>query len=77
MFISYFQQKWFLRVLLIYLSMNEDDRAEESPCSTLTIYMEHTQNLQEADPPDGRRCKYLPVGTHRENHNGSHHHYQI
>jgi hypothetical protein len=59
------------------LSMNEDDGPKETPCSTLSIYMEHAQNLQEANSPDGRRSKYLPVGTHREHHNGSHHHYQI
>lgn len=34
----------------VYLPMNVDNRAQETPCSTLPVHMEHSQDLQEANP---------------------------
>lgn len=30
--------------------MDVDDRAQEAPCSTLPVHVEHSQDLQEANP---------------------------
>lgn len=34
----------------VYLPMDVDDRAQEAPCSTLPVHVEHSQDLQEANP---------------------------
>lgn len=34
-----------------YLSMDEDDGAEETPGPPLPVHVEHSEDLQEADPP--------------------------
>lgn len=34
----------------VYLPMDVDNRAQETPCSTLPVHMEHSQDLQEANP---------------------------
>lgn len=34
----------------VYLAMDVDNRAQKTPCSTLPVHMEHSQDLQEANP---------------------------
>lgn len=40
-----------LKAVIVYLPMDEDNRAQETPGSSLPVYVEHTQDLQEANPP--------------------------
>lgn len=34
----------------VYLPMDEDNRAQETPGSSLPVHMEHSQDLQETNP---------------------------
>lgn len=34
----------------VYLPMDVDYRAQETPCSALPVHVEHSQDLQEANP---------------------------
>ncbi len=38
-------QHWSMNVRFIYLSVDEYDRAEQPPCATLAIDVEHAQDL--------------------------------
>lgn len=39
-----------LKAVIVYLPMDEDNRAKETPRSSLPVHMEHSQDLQEANP---------------------------
>ena len=60
-----------------YLSVDEDDRSEESPGAALPVDVEHAQDLEEADAADGRGGEDLPVRTHRQHHDRRRHHDQV
>ena len=61
----------------LYLSVDEDDRAEEPPGAALPVDVEHAQDLEEADAADGRGGEDLPVRTHRQHHDRRRHHDQV
>lgn len=48
----YLEQKSgvLLKALTVYLSMDEDNGAKQTPGSSLAVHMEHSQDLQEANP---------------------------
>lgn len=37
--------------VIVYLPMDEDNWAQETPRSSLSVNVEHTQDLQKANPP--------------------------
>ncbi len=57
--------------------MDEHDRSQESPCPSLPVHVEHPQDLQEPDAPDGGGGENLAVGAHRKDHDGGGDHDQI
>ena len=61
----------------LYLSVDEDDRAEEPPGAALPVDVEHAQDLEEADAADGRGGEHLPVRTHGQHHDRRRHHDQV
>lgn len=52
--------------ILVYLSVNEDDRAQESPGTALSVHVQHAQDLQEPDASDGRGGNHLTVVANDE-----------
>lgn len=40
----------FLKAAIVYLPMDEDNGAQETPGPSLPVHMEHSQDLQEANP---------------------------
>ena len=66
---------WLSRYsFIIHLTMNEYDRTEETPSSTLPVDVEHPQNLQEPDTPDRRGSEDLAVAPHWQYHHGRDNH---
>ncbi len=70
----------FLRHLLVfqaYLSVYKDYWSQQPPRSSLSVYMEHSQDLQEPDAPDGGRGEHLAIGAHAQHDDGRSHNYQV
>ena len=59
------------------LSVDEDHRAEEAPGAGLPVHVQHPQDLEETDAPDGRGGEDLSVGAPGKDHHRRSHHDQI
>jgi hypothetical protein len=53
--------------------MNENDRAEQSPCAALPIDVEHSKDLKKANASNGARCEHLAVAAKGQHHHRGHH----
>lgn len=61
------------RFVCIYLAMDKHDGAQQSPCATLSIDVQHAKYLQESDAPNGAGCEHLAIGADGQNHHRGHH----
>lgn len=51
----------------VYLPMDEDNRSQETPGSSLPVHMEHSQDLQEANPSwEKKGIKMIPFCSEQE-----------
>lgn len=57
--------------------MNENDGAEQTPCTALPINVKHSQYLQEPNASNGTRGKHLSIAAECENDQWCDHNYEI
>lgn len=61
----------------IYLAMDEYDWTEQSPCATLSVNVEHTENLQKSNATNRTRCENLSIASQRKYDKWSYHNNEI